>query len=65
MASAFKIDVGRFGVLFSTEVGVESIAKMLELRSKVPDVNQYHDGLRLDATPRIVMPLGGQKTLQM
>ena len=65
MASAFKIDVGRSGVLFSTEVGVESIAKMLELRSKVPDVNQYHDGLRLNATPRIVMPLGVQKMFQM
>ena len=63
MASASKIDVGRSGVLFSTEVAVETIAKILALRDRCPGVDQYHDGLRA-GTPIVVMPLDMQKSLQ-
>ena len=54
MASAFMVDVGRSGVLFSTQVGVETIAKMLELRATEPDSAQH-----------VVMPLEVQKSLQL
>ena len=63
MASAFKVEVGRSGVLFSTEVAVETIAKILALRDRCPGVDQYHDGLRA-GTPIVVMPLDMQKSLQ-
>ncbi len=63
MASAFNVDVGRSGVLFSTEVGVQNIAKMLELRVTAPGVAEYHDGLRSGTTPPVVMPQDVQKFL--
>ena len=64
MASAFKVEVGRSGILFSTEVAVETIAKILAMRDRYPEVGQYHDGLRARTTPIVVMPMDMQKSLQ-
>ena len=64
MASAFMVDVGRTGILFSTEVAVETIAKILAMRDRYPEVGQYHDGLRARTTPIVVMPMDMQKSLQ-
>jgi hypothetical protein len=64
MASASKIDVGRSGVLFSTEVAVETIAKVLVMRDGQPEVDRYHDAMRATTTPRTVMPMDMQKSLQ-
>ena len=64
MASAFMVDVGRTGILFSTEVAVETIAKVLVMRDGQPEVDRYHDGMRATTTPRVVMPMDMQKSLQ-
>ena len=64
MASAFTVDVGRSGILFSTEVVVETIAKYLALRERHPEVRSYHDGQRRQSSPKIVMPMEVQKQLQ-
>ena len=64
MASAFMVDVGRTGILFSTEVAVETIAKMLVMHGGQPDVDRYHDAMRATTTPPTLMPMDMQKSLQ-
>ena len=63
MSSAFTVDVGRNGVLFSVEVAEETIRKVLVMRGGQPGVDQYHDMMRATSSATI-MPVEMQKALQ-
>jgi hypothetical protein len=65
MASAFIVEVGRTGLLFSVEIAVETIRQILVMRDGQPDVDRYHDAMRATPTSSAtLMPMEMQKALQ-
>ena len=64
MSGVFKVNVGRTGVLFSVEVGIDAVANVLDRRRQHPDYATYHDGLRPLSTPGVILPMQAQKEIQ-
>ena len=58
-SGVFKVNVGRTGVLFSVEVGIDAVANVLDRRRQHPDYATHHDGLKPHVDARCAPPVAG------
>ena len=65
MSSACKVDVGRTGVLFSVDLAIENVRKILVRRNEHPQVPVSYNGRQEDLTRGFPMlPFDAQKAIQ-